>query len=72
MKKMFAIAIVTLALAACGGKPKAEDTMGNTGGDMAGSGAETGGTGYGGTTYGNPCGNPCGTAPNPCNPCGGM
>jgi hypothetical protein len=69
MKKMFAIAIVTLALAACGGKkPAAEDTMGNTGGDMAGSGAETGGTGYGGTTYGNPCG----TAPNPCNPGGGM
>jgi len=65
MKKLFAIAIVTLALGACGGKPKAEETMKNTGGDMgAGSGSAMGGDAYGGNAYGNPCGG----AKNPCNP----
>ena len=65
MKKMFAIAVVSFALAACGGKGKKDDAMmKNTGGDMNTTPTETtGGDGYGGTTYGNPCG----TA-NPCNP----
>jgi len=68
MKKLFAIAFVTLALAACGGKAKTEDTMKNTGGDMNGAGdgsAMGGGDTYGGATYGNPCGDGGG------NPCGG-
>jgi hypothetical protein len=65
MKKLFAIAIVSAALAACGGKSKpADETMGNTGGDTGTTTTDTGGAAYGGDTYGNPCagGNPCGTA----------
>lgn len=63
MKKLFAIAFV-MALAACGGKAKTDDTMKNTGGDMGtGSGTtEGGGATYGGDAYGNPCAggaNPC-------------
>jgi hypothetical protein len=58
MKKLFSIAILTLALGACGGKPKAENTMKNTGGNPCA--IETGGASYGGDAYGNPCaGNPC-------------
>lgn len=73
MKKLFAIAIVSLALAACGGKAKTDDTMGNTGGDTTGATGDTGATGgdtYGGATYGNPCAapaNPC-AAPAPTTP----
>lgn len=69
MKKLFAIAFVTLALAACGGKAKTDNTMQNTGGDTSGQtgGGDTGGSGYGGGGYG---ANPCGGAANPCG--GGM
>lgn len=61
MKKLFAIAIVTLALGACGGKAKNDGTMENTGGAM-GTAVDA--------APANPCaGNPCNPAPNPCNPC---
>ena len=69
MKKMFAIAVVSLALGACGGKGKTDDAMmKNTGGDPTTTETTTtddgtGGTEYGGATYGNPCG-----GANPCNP----
>jgi hypothetical protein len=65
MKKMFVIAVVSFALAACGGKGKKDDAMmKNTGGDMTNTTpTEEGGATYGGDTYGNPCG-----GANPCNP----
>jgi hypothetical protein len=61
MKKMFAIAVVSFALAACGGKGKKDDAMmKNTGGDMNQTTTPESGTMYGGATYG---ANPCNPAP---------
>ena len=64
MKKLFVIAIVSLALGACGGKKK-EETTPDKGGNMG----ETGGQTYGATTptTDTPA-NPCGGAANPCAP----
>lgn len=69
MKKLFATAILTAALAACGGKAKDAETtpdMGNEGGDA------TGGDTYGADAYGAAMDAYGGAAADMANPCGGM
>jgi len=67
MKTLMGITVLSIALAACGGKAKKDDGMRKT---TAGDTMETSSSGYGSTGYGNTTyGNPCGGTPNPC---GGM
>ena len=51
MKKLFVVAILASALAACGSKKPATATPGG-GTDVKSDGAATGGATYGGATYG--------------------
>ena len=55
MKKLILMAVVSAALAACGGKANTADTTpDNNGGDTGGDtyGGDTGGDAYGGAGYG--------------------
>ncbi|MEZ4358573.1 MAG: hypothetical protein R3B48_00215 [Kofleriaceae bacterium] len=68
MHKMLAAALISIAVAACGGKSKpVESTPESSVGSPVG-GATYGGATYGGATYGGA--NPC--AELPANPCSGI
>ncbi len=69
---ILAIGLAAIATA-CGGKSKADDTMGNTGGGdtMGDTGGDTGGDMYGGDMYGGDMGDPCGGGGDGMDPCEG-